>query len=455
MTSPNVTVVTTPELGDRTYVVDDGHCAVVIDPQRDINRVIDVVTARGVEVSHVLETHIHNDYVSGGLALATATGAAYGVAAAEQVAFPRLPVDDGDRLVSGALRWHVIATPGHTPHHLSFAATAGDEPTAVFTGGSLLYGTVGRTDLISAEATEGLTRAQYRSVGKLLATLPPSTAVYPTHGFGSFCASAPGELRDDGTIAGERSGNVVSRFDDEDAFVEELVAGLTPYPRYYAHMGPRNRTGPPAADLSPPAALDHEELRRRIAEGEWVVDLRSRRAFAAGHLAGTIGMEHANSFAAYLGWAVPWGTAVTLVGDDPDELGDAQRQMALIGIDRPAGRMIDGGQFEAADWVRTFRVVGFEELAAEGRRPGVAILDVRDAHEWAEGHVAGALRVPFYELDERLADVPDAEVWVYCRSGHRASIACSLLERAGRTVVLVDDDFANAERKGVAVVTEG
>ncbi len=452
MTLPRVTVLSTPELGDRSYLVDDGAQAVVVDPQRDIDRVLKAVAELGVEVTHVVETHIHNDYVSGGLALAETTGAAYGVAAAEPVQFDRLPLSDGDEFDCGDLRWRAIATPGHTPHHLTFAVLAGGEPAAAFTGGSLLYGTVGRTDLIGAAATEGLTRAQYRSGRALLHGLPPEAAVYPTHGFGSFCASTPGAQREAGTIADERAANVVARFDDEDAFLEELLAGLTPYPRYYAHMAPRNRSGPAAPDLSPPAPVDHDELRRRIAAGEWVLDLRTRRAFAAAHLAGTIGMEHGNSFAAYLGWSVPWGMPLTLLGDDPDELADAQRQMVRIGIDRPAGQVVEpDGIFEPDDDIRSYRVVGFEELATEHERPGVLPLDVRDRHEWDEGHVAGAVRVPFYELQERMGEVPNAELWVYCRSGHRASIGCSFLERAGRQVVLVDDRFENAARKGVRV----
>ncbi len=438
-----VATIDTPSLGDRSYVASAGNVAVVVDPQRDLDRLEPHLD--GKDVALVVETHIHNDYVTGGLALARRTGADYCVAAADEVEFARRPVADGDAIDLGHLRVEVIATPGHTPTHLAYRITAGaDDPGALFTGGSLLYGNVGRTDLISQELTRQLTAHQYRSARKLL-DLPPQTGVYPTHGFGSFCASsAPTE--DGGehpavpadTIAAERLGNIVMRFDDEQAFVAHLVAGLGAYPRYYAHMGPRNRQGPDAADLQP--APDAGDLARRIAAGEWVVDLRDRRAYAAGHTPGTLGIELGDSFATYLGWLIPWGTPVTLLGD-PDDVAEAQRMLTRIGIDRPAGQARpagDGGGYPVVRW---------EELAAAD---GAAVLDVRRDEEYEEAHVAGALHVPIHEVPDRHGELPGGEqLWVHCRSGYRASIACSLLHREGHDVVLIDDDW---DRIGEAAI---
>src|SRR5215469_14408707 len=246
-----VVTIQTPALGDRSYLIHDGAAAVVVDPQRDIGRVLAAAEARRVQITHVLETHIHNDYITGGLALASRTGASYVVAASEEVGFDRLAVRDNDQISSGSVTVTAMHTPGHTPGHLSYVLNETDgEPVAVFTGGSMLYGAVGRTDLISPDQTEPLTRAQYRSVRRLAAELPDEVAVYPTHGFGSFCSATP-TVGTSSTIGTERRANLALR-SDEGAFVTELIAGLSAYPRYYAHMGPANRRGPRAPELTRP-----------------------------------------------------------------------------------------------------------------------------------------------------------------------------------------------------------
>jgi hydroxyacylglutathione hydrolase len=444
-----VVTIQTPALGDRSYLIHDGIVAVVVDPQRDIGRMLAAAEACGVRITHVLETHIHNDYVTGGLALASQTGAAYVVAAAEEVSFDRLAVRDHDQISTGSLTVTVMHTPGHTPGHLSYVLSeAGGEPVAVFTGGSMLYGAVGRTDLISADQTEQLTRAQYRSVRRLAAELPDEVAVYPTHGFGSFCSATP-TAGTSSTIGTERQANLALRT-DEAGFVAELIAGLNAYPRYYAHMGPANRLGPRAADLTRPALADPAELRRRIDAGEWIVDLRERRAFARAHISGTISVELGDPFSTYLGWTIPWGTPLTLIGESPDQVAEAQLQLTRIGIDQlagaatgPAEALTPGGD------ISSYRVADFGGLAAEWGRPGLIVLDVRRPDEWRAGHLARAVHVPFWEVESRAADVPAGEVWVHCASGFRASIAASILQRAGRRVVHVDDDWENAARSGL------
>ncbi len=450
---PDVVIIETPSLGDRSYLIHDGADAVVVDPQRDIGRVLAAAQSRGLRITHVLETHIHNDYVTGGLALAGHTGAAYVVAAAEEVSFDRTPVGDGDQLAAGSLTVTVLHTPGHTPGHLSFAVgEAGHGPFAVFTGGSLLYGAVGRTDLIGPQQTEQLTRAQYRSVRRLAAELPADVAVYPTHGFGSFCSATP-TSGTSSTIGHERLANVALR-SDEDTFVRDLLAGLGAYPRYYAHMGPVNRSGPQAPELAPPAPADPAELRRRIDAGEWIVDLRERRAFARAHVTGTISVELGNSFGTYLGWALAWGAPLTLIGDGPDDIAEAQVQLARIGIDRISGAATGPAEALAPDGrVSSYPVTDFGALAAAWGRPGQVVLDVRRPEEWRAGHLSGAVHIPFWELESRAGEVPAGEVWLYCASGLRASIGASLLARAGRRVVHVDDDWEKAAQAGLPLAT--
>jgi hydroxyacylglutathione hydrolase len=442
----DIHTIETPGLGDRSYVATDGAVAVVIDPQRDVDRVLEQLG--GAQITHVFETHVHNDYVTGGFALAERCGAEYVLNADDQVAFDRRGIRDGESITTGSLTVTALHTPGHTPTHLSYVLSSGDEPVAVFTGGSMLFGAMGRTDLIDPAIAEELTRAQYRSAHRLADTLPDDTEVLPTHGFGSFCSAT--ETKGSASTIGKekRQNNALTA--EEDDFVAELLAGLTAYPRYYAHMAPLNAAGPPAADLDPPERVDPSTLRARIDAGEWVVDLRSRRAFAAGHLPGSICIELADPFATYLGWTIPWGVPLTLIGDDPEQVVEARRQLVRIGIDELAGAAVgDPTSLSADGEVRSYRSASFADLATErGRGDGVVVLDVRRPDEWEQAHIDDAVHIPFYELEAREAEVPDGEVWVHCKSGYRAAIGASLLDRAGRRVVHIDDDWDNAESDG-------
>jgi len=440
----HVVTIETPSLGDRSYLVHDGEVGVVVDAQRDIDRFLDAAAEAGVRITHVFETHLHNDYVSGGRALAEATGAVYVVPGGERVEMPHTPAEDGGRFETGRLVVTVLATPGHTPHHVAYALSEdGGRPLAVFTGGSMLFGAVGRTDLIGEDRTDELTRAQYRSVRRLADTLPGDTEVMPTHGFGSFCSATP-TSGDSSTVDEQRKMNIALTTDDEDDFVEKLLAGLVAYPRYYAQMASANRRGAPAPTFDPPRPLDPADLRERIDAGEWVVDLRQRRAFARHHIAGTISVELDNNFTTFLGWTKKWETPLTLVADEPGQIAQAQRELSRIGIDELRGAATGGVDELSAGKTSSYRAVSFSELAGVLGKDGIVVLDVRRPDEWDAGHLAAAVHIPFWELEDRLAEVPRGEVWVHCAGGFRASISASILDRAGRQVVLVDDDWEKA-----------
>ena len=443
-----VEVIETSELGDRSYVAHTGRTALVVDPQRDLDRVEAVLAERGLRVAAVAETHIHNDYVTGGIELARRTGADYLVNGEDPVHFDRRAVAEGDELSYDGLTVRVLATPGHTHTHLAFAVSDGDGAEAVFTGGSLLYGSVGRTDLLGDDQTDTLTRAQFHSARRLAEELADDARIFPTHGFGSFCSSGSAAGGTSSTIGEERSRNDALTEADEDAFVERLIANLTAYPAYYAHMAPRNLAGPGPIDLEPAAPVDADELRRRIDAGDWVVDLRHRTLYAAGHVDGTIGIELGGQFSTYLGWLIPWGTSLTLLGERAEDITAAQRQLVRIGIDRPDGAAVGSAEELAggtalADYPRE----DFKGLAE--RLDEVTVLDVRRDDERAAGAVTGSSHIPMHSLLSRLDEVPSGQVWVHCASGFRASIAASLLSRAGHDVVLVDDDFDNAEALGL------
>jgi glyoxylase-like metal-dependent hydrolase (beta-lactamase superfamily II)/rhodanese-related sulfurtransferase len=439
-------------LGNRHYLAGGERSAVAVDPPRDFDRILAAAARRGVRITHVVETHIHNDYVTGGLELARVTGASYLVPAGAHVSFARAPVSDGDTVtVDTGITLRAVATPGHTPHHTAYVLQEQGTAVAAFTGGSLLIGTVGRPDLVEPRLTEQLARAQHASAHRLAAELPDATSVLPTHGFGSFCSSAQAE-GDATTIGREKSVNAALTT-DVDSFVAGLLAGLDDIPAYYAHMGPANAAGPAPLDLTPPAVADAREIAARLAAGEWVVDLRNRVAFADGHVAGTFNFEADGKIATYLAWTIPWGKPVTLLAESPEQLAAAQRELVRVGIDRPAAAATGG----PADWavegaqLASFPRSTFAGLAARGT-DGVVVLDVRRASERAGGHIAGSVHIPVHELHGRLGELPAGPVWVHCAGGMRAGIAASLLDAAGRDVVAIDDGFDAALASGLPVV---
>lgn len=441
-------------LGNRHYLAGGARAAVAVDPPRDIDQVIAAAARRGVRITHVVETHIHNDYVTGGLELARVTGAAYLVPAAAQVAFSRVPVHDGDVIeIDEELSLRALATPGHTPHHTAYVLEEAGTPVAAFTGGSLLMGTVGRPDLVEPRLTENLARAQHASAHRLATELPDDTSILPTHGFGSFCSSgqAAGEAS---TIGREKAVNA-ALIQDVDSFVAGLLAGLEDVPAYYAHMGPANSAGPDPVDLTAPRRADAAEIGVRLAAGEWVVDLRNRVAFAQGHVAGSFNFEADGKIATYLAWMIPWGKPVTLLAETPQQLADAQRELVRVGIDHPAAAATGS----PSDWLRpgelpaSFRRAAFADLAAELSRAEVppVVLDVRRDSERADGYVEGSVHIPVHALHQRIDEVPAGQVWVHCAGGMRAGIAASLLDAAGRDVVAVDDGFDRAAEAGLTV----
>lgn len=450
-----VITIETSSLGDRSYLATDGQVGVVVDPQRDIDRVLDLAVTRGVRITHVLETHVHNDYVTGGYQLAREAGATYVLSAEDRLDFPYTAVRDGDVLeVSDSLRVRALATPGHTFTHLAYVLEHDGETVAVFTGGSLLYGSSGRPDLLGAHHAQALARHQHASAHRLAAELPPATPVYPTHGFGSFCSAT--QTEGTSSTIGQESERNPALTQDVEAFVAQTLAGLDAYPAYYAHMAPANSSGPGPVDLSTPRRADAAELRRRIEAGEWVVDLRTRTAFAAGHVPGTLNFGLDGQFVTYLGWLIPWGTPVTLLGETAEQVAEAQRELVRIGIDRPvAAASGDPAEWAGGRPLGTYPVTDLEGLRHQlehHHHVRAVVLDVRREQEYRTSHLPGAVHIPLHQLLQRLDDVPPGQVWVHCAGGYRAAIAASLLAAAGRDVVAVNDTFDRAREVGLDLV---
>ncbi len=442
-----VIVVEVPELGNHAHLVHDGAHALVVDPPRDWRPLELAAEEAGVRITAVADTHVHNDYVSGAPGLARRHGADYWLSADERVHVDRTGVRGGDILGVGDLVVQVLSTPGHTLHHQSFLVTDPESGArTVFSGGSLLHGTVGRTDLVDPLLSRMMGRAQWESA-RQLGALDDVVGLHPTHGFGSLCAATvPGDGVH-GTIGDERGTNPVLRT-PRDTYVEGLVAGFGPVPRYYRHMSALNRAGAGATPVLPPAEVDEVAVHDAVRAGSWVLDLRSRHAFAHAHLTGSVNIEDCPQLATYAGWLVPWGADVVLVSDSPDDLASGVHDLAQIGMTvrathllGPVGSWLDSTDYRVADW------------ATYSRSPrGSVTLDVRLDAEYHASHLPDSLHIPLHDLDGAIGRLPAGQVWVHCRSGFRAAIAASLLARRGRDVVLVTDDWARVESIGLPTV---
>ena len=420
-------------LGHSSYLVDlgDGR-ALVVDPPRIPDRPLVEARERDLTIAFTADTHSHADYVSGSPELG-AQGAVFlaSKGANLEVAHRALAAGDEIRLRAG-LALRAIATPGHTPDHLAYLLCENDRPTALFSGGSLMVGTVGRTDLLGPEPREDLARQLYRALHDEILTLPDDLAVYPTHGAGSFC-SAPGASERTTTIGRERSTNPMLAIGDEDTFVERLLAGFGSFPTYFSRLPEVNRRGPRLYRTLPTLArVNVSQLRDLIAEGAVLVDVRKIADFAAGHILGALSIELRPVFASWLGWIVePDRPLVFVLGDDQDR-SDLVRQCLDVGYEQLAGEL-DGSMtaWRAADLpAATIEIVGPDSL-------GPNVVDVRQRNEYISAHVPGAVNIELGSMPDAVKDVPAGLVTMMCGHGERAMTAASLLTARGRDDVSV------------------
>ncbi|MCA1736804.1 MAG: MBL fold metallo-hydrolase [Actinobacteria bacterium] len=419
-----------------TYLFSANGEAILVDPQRDIDRFIAAAEDIHTRISWVVETHVHNDYVSGARAVARKLGAELLLPAGAGVAFDHVPAFHLEDIALGSTVIRPIHTPGHTPEHVSYLILTEDLPRVVFTGGSLLAGSVGRTDLIGPAQTRQLARLQIASVRRL-ATLPSSVAVYPTHGRGSFCVtnSARGITS---TIGEELSHNGALAPRPVDDLVDGMLAGLSPYPVYYGQMGRINRLQQSDfPDTSPPrlgaAAL---EAIRELA----VVDTRPRRRFASGHVPGSLNIELGDSFATWVGWLLPFNSEIALIVEDA-AVRESIVSLARIGFDRVIGVVPDLSFQEGIALVSTPTVsasqLGEAIVSGQARQ----VLDVRSPGERTSSALPGSIHIYLPDLADRaLAEMDQNEtVWVACATGFRAAAATGILEHLGFDVVMTID----------------
>ena len=436
-------------LGNSAYLVDLGdERALSVDAARDLRGLRAAAERRGLTVAYAADTHLHADFLSGAVQLAHDQDATVLASAAGHRAFPHLGLADGDEVDLGGLTLRALATPGHTDEHLSFLLLDGARVLGVFTGGSLIVDSAARTDLLGAERTEELARAQYGSLRRL-AALPDEVAVWPTHGAGSFC-SAPSGGRRTSTIGAQKQSNPLLAAPDEDTFVRRLMAQLGSYPDYFDRLAEVNRRGPRVLTGRPPLpALDPRQVKSLLAEGGYVVDARPAAVYAAGHIPGSVSIPLRGQFATWLGWLLPDTVPLVLVTDDDQDLAEIVWQAYKIGYEHLAGRLTGG----LSAWLADGNQQAVTAFVTADRAEDRPYLDVRQEAEFTAGHVPGAVHIELGDLAARAVDAPERPV-VACGHGERAMTAASLLERAGHTDIAVLDggpaDYAAAHGRRLA-----
>ena len=427
-------------LGDSSYLIVSEGEAAVVDPQRDVRLFVTAANERGASITNVFETHAHNDYVSGGRELA-ALGATIVAPAGCGIEFPHEELGGGEELRIGAVRLRALDTPGHTPQHSAYLALdESGEIVAAFTGGSLIVGGAGRTDLLGPDHTEDLTRHQWESVQALDRALPAEAEVLPTHGAGSFCTTsdAGGDRRS--VLRMERERNVALTSPDFEAFRAHHLGDLGPIPAYYRHMAPINRAGPAVHGAPPqPTALSPGDLAARMEAGLPAIDVRSRFAFAEGHIPGSWSVEESNSFLAFLSWVLPIDEEFALITEDAEQAVRVTADLFRIAYERVAGYL------EAGAWSADRRPLAKLEIARAADLRGGAVqppgplVDVRFESDQQRQPIEGALALPFEHAAQEFGRVEAERPLLACASGSRAATVGSMLLASGRSpVVLID-----------------
>ena len=434
MAGPLIVPVVDEGLGNSAYLADlgDGR-ALAVDMPRDLRAVRAAAGRHGLKIAFAADTHLHADFLSGAVQLAADNGAQILASAAGRRAFGHRGLADGDEVDLGGLTLRAWATPGHTAEHLAYLLLDGAKVLGVFTGGSLLVGAVARTDLAGSEDTESLARSQYASLGRLL-KLPDATAVYPTHGAGSFCSAPPGAERTT-TIGAERAANALLAVPDEDAFVKALLASLGTFPGYFLRLPEENRRGPAILASAPALApLTTGQVRAIRDEGGQVIDVRPMADYAAGHIPDSLAIPLRGAFATWLGWLVPDPvTPLVIVAAPGQDLSEVIWQAVKIGYENLAGTLAGG----MPAWQAAGHPVAATPLLIPGQVDPAAVIDVRQAGEYAGGHLPGARNIELGALTSQAASVQGRPVVTMCGHGERAATAASVLERAGHTAVAV------------------
>jgi hydroxyacylglutathione hydrolase len=459
-----------PGLAIASYLVGDDKTKelAVIDPTRDVDEYIEIASREGMRIAHILETHVHADFVSGARELKARLGGApvihcSGMGGAEWTpAYADHVVKNGDEIRMGGTRLVAMHTPGHTPEHVSWALydDARSKTTAwmLFTGDFVFVGDVGRPDLLGEVERQKLAAQLYQSVFGTIKPLPDFTEIFPAHGAGSLCGKAIGSRRSS-SLGFERQFNASMRPMPESEWTEKLMAGMPPAPPYFRRMKRINKEGPPilGSNLPGKAAIPPAELRSQL-DGVAVLDVRPKEAFAAAHVPGSISIALSPQLPTWAGWVLSDEKPIVLVAANAADLHEAIVQLVRVGFDNIRGHLaggIDAWQTQGFP-VGRIETMSVHELREKLSKPDAPfVLDVRTDGEWTGGHIDGATHVPVGVVANRTGDLPrDRDIALICGSGYRSTIAASLLKKAGLsrlTNVLGGMTAWNAAAKGGTV----
>jgi glyoxylase-like metal-dependent hydrolase (beta-lactamase superfamily II)/rhodanese-related sulfurtransferase len=420
-----------------SYLLGGSKTCAVVDPQRDVQVYLDAAQFLGLQITHVLETHLHADFISGHLDLARATGAKIYAPAAAGCAFDHVALSEGDNFEIEDMAARVLETPGHTPEHISYVVSdtaRGDDPAAVFCGDTLFVGDVGRPDLFPGRAWE-LASSLFDSLHTKLLRLPDFCEVYPAHGAGSLCGRAMAAKRAS-TIGYERRYNPALQIADREVFIRSLTTDMPPAPDHFSRCSAINGQGPalvrdlpPLQPLDPPAFYDRSQR-----DGTVVLDVRNYAAFGAHHVPGAYSGDLAGNFATFAGWIVPPAETL-LVTDGAAQAHEATVRLRRVGLDQLTGYLEGGLDAWAAaglptDHVPQLSALELHRMVTAGE--DIVVVDVRSPSEYATFHIDGALNIPVPDLRTRHVELDQAApTVVICGGGRRSTIAASLLQQRG------------------------
>jgi len=436
-------------LAHASYMIGSEGVAAVVDPQRDVEIYLEAARQNGLRIGHVIETHLHADFVSGHRELAARTGAKIYVGAQAGAQFPHVAVSEGHEIRFGGCRLRFLETPGHTMESICVLVTDLDrspEPFAALTGDTLFIGDVGRPDLSPGCTPQQLAGLLYDSLHGKLLSLPDDVRVYPAHGAGSLCGRQMSSERSS-TIGEQRVANYALRAASRDEFVRMLTDALPERPAYFARDAEINRAGAAALDDLPPLAeLAPDALLRLQQSGAIVLDTRPDSQFAAGHVPGSVNIPLSGQFASWAGALLGLETDLLLVAENPERATESRMRLARVGIERVSGYLAGGMEaWHGANQpiARLPHITAHDLLRLQRDTADLQIADVRREAEWEEGHIEGALLLPLNQIAMGMRQLePARHVAVHCKSGYRSSIAASLLLRAGfRQVVNVTGGF--------------
>jgi hydroxyacylglutathione hydrolase len=427
-------------LSHASYVIGSGGIAAVVDPQRDVGIYIEDAVKHGLRIEHVIETHLHADFISGHQELATLTGATIYLGAQAGARFPHVPVRDGDEVRFGDCVLRFLETPGHTLESISILVTDRErspDPYAVLTGDTLFIGDVGRPDLAPNHTPQELAGLLYESLQTKLLTLPDSVEVFPAHGAGSLCGRQMSTERSS-TIGQQRTANFALQAKSKEEFVRLLTAELPERPGYFSLDAELNRSGPaPLADLPVPEGLLAKTVFAMQQEGVLVLDTRPTGQFGGAHVPGAVHIGLSGQFASWAARLIGLDRKIILVGEDREAMLEARTRLARVGLEKVEGYLEDGmtAWFREGLPVEQVPQVTVQDLNREIVH--LQVVDVRQPGEWADGHIAQACSLPLPSLIANLNTLDrTTPIAVHCKSGYRSSIAASLLKREGFTDVM-------------------